>query len=46
MAIRLLNTTPQRVSWLLWAQPAERRGQGRALRSGEGAEERRKCHNS
>ena len=21
MAIRLLNTTPQRVSWLLWAQP-------------------------
>jgi hypothetical protein len=23
MAIRLLNTTPQRVSWLLWAQPAE-----------------------
>jgi hypothetical protein len=33
MAIRLLNTTPQRVSWLLWAQPAERRGQGRALRA-------------
>jgi hypothetical protein len=28
MAIRLLNTTPQRVSWLLWAQPgpACRRG--------------------
>jgi hypothetical protein len=37
MAIRLLNTTPQRVSWLLWAQPVERRGQGPACRAEDAA---------